>query len=56
MGMSHTRDIAEVGKTLSSIRGTSLSAVNQRFAARKVAELKMKEKQIENGRKIPKIA
>ncbi len=52
MGMSHTRDIAEVGKTLSSIRSTSLSAVNQRFAARKgVAELKMKEKQIENGKR-----
>lgn len=52
MGMSHTRDIAEVGKTLSSIRGTSLSAVNQRFSARKgVAEMKMKEKQIENGKR-----
>lgn len=50
MGLGHTRDIAEMGKTLSSIRSTGLSAVNQRFAAKKsVVELKMKEKQIENG-------
>ena len=50
MGLGHTRDIAEVGKTLSSIRSAGLSGVNQRFAAKKsVVELKMKEKQIENG-------
>jgi len=50
MGMGQTRDLAEMGKTLSSIRSTGIQGVNQRFAAKKsVIELRMKKAAMDKG-------
>jgi len=58
MGQVHQiKDIAEIGKTLASVRSTSIQGVNQRFTAKKtISELKMKretiDRNIENGDEI----
>jgi hypothetical protein len=54
MAFGATRDIAELGRTLSSVRSTGIEAVNKRFnAKRSVIELKQKaamlKKDVENG-------
>jgi len=50
LGMSSTTSLAELGRTLATIRSTSLDAVNKRFTAKKtLVELRLKEIQAKNG-------
>lgn len=50
MGMSSTTSIAEMGKTLASIRSTAIDLTNKKFQAKKsLVEMRMKQAQLENG-------
>ena len=50
MGFGQTRDIAELGRTLSSVRSAGMQLTNQKFAAKKnIVELKIKQATMDRG-------